>query len=43
MKNWMVELDKYMDAEDAKLVVHLVAGAVLVAAIIAGNWHLIAL
>lgn len=41
MKNWMLELDKYMEAEDARLVVQLVAGTVMVAAIVAGNWHFI--
>ncbi len=40
MKNWMVELEKHMDKDDAKLVIQLVAGAALIAAIIAGNWNL---
>ena len=40
MKNWMVELEKHIGAEDAKLVVQLVAGAVIVTTIIVGNWHL---
>ncbi len=40
MKNWMVELEKHMDKEYAQLVVQLVAGAALIAAIIVGNWHL---
>lgn len=39
MKNWMIELEKYMDKEDAKLVVQLVAGAVVLTTIIASNWH----
>ncbi|HEY9033786.1 MAG TPA: hypothetical protein VIN71_07615 [Pseudomonadales bacterium] len=40
MKNWMVELEKHLGSDDARLVVQLVAGAVVVATIIAGNWHL---
>lgn len=40
MRNWMIELEKHMNKEDAKLVVQLVAGATLVASIIVGNWNL---
>lgn len=41
MNNWMLKLEKHMDKDNARLVVHLVAGATMVAAIIIGNWHLI--
>lgn len=40
MKNWMIELEKHMDKENARLTVQLVAGTALVMAIIVGNWHL---
>lgn len=42
MNNWMLKLEERMDKEDAQLVVHLVAGTIMLAAIVIGNWHLIA-
>lgn len=41
MNSWMLKLEKHLDKEDAQLVVHLVAGVAMVAAIVIGNWHLI--
>lgn len=41
MNSWMIKLEEKMSAEDAKIVVQLVAAVALVGSIIVGNWHLI--
>lgn len=40
MKNWMIELEKHVGTEEAKIIIQVLAGSLIVSAIIAGNWHL---
>ncbi len=41
MKNWIDEIKDRSDAETAKITIQAFSGALLLIAIIAGNWNLI--
>ncbi len=41
MKNWMLELEDHIGSEDATLAIQVLAAALIVTTIIAGNWYIV--
>ncbi len=39
MKNWMVELEHKTDPDSSALTIQLIAAALVLATIVAGNWY----